>query len=51
MERSRRDKSFQISGSKMFNILTKFLREITKCEIEEFKEKLDEYLTSVPGEP
>ena len=51
MERSKRDESFQISGPKLFNILPKFLRDITKCEIEEFKEKLDEYLTSVPDEP
>ena len=51
MERSKRDDSFQISGPKLLNMLPKFLLEITKCGQEEFKEKLDEYLTLVSEEP
>ena len=50
-ERTKRDESFQVSGPRLFNSLPKYLRDVTKCAQDEFKKKLDEYLTRVPDEP
>ena len=50
-ERLKREQSFRVSGPRMFNCLPKKLRNITNYPVEDFKEKLDEYLTGVPDEP
>ena len=49
--RKLREQSFQVSGPKLFNCLTPSIRKISKVSVDEFKEKLDQYLSSVPDEP
>ena len=46
-----RNQSFQVAGPRLFNCLPKYLRNTKNCSIEEFKEKLDAFLTRVPDEP
>ena len=49
--RSIRENSFQISGPNLFNSLPAFLRGMTGCTIENFKESLDSFIQMVPDEP
>ena len=49
--RKLREQSFQYNGPKLFNSLPKYLRNISKVSVEEFKEKLDKYLELIPDEP
>ena len=49
--KSMRNQSFQVAGPRLFNCLPKYLRNTKNCSIEEFKEKLDAFLTRVPDEP
>ena len=46
-----REQTFQVHGPQLFNILPPYLRNLTKCPAEIFKEKLDQYLMKVPDEP
>ena len=46
-----RDQSFQVHGPRLFNSLPKSIRNKTKCNTEEFKEILDQYLTQIPDQP
>ena len=46
-----REQTFQVHGPQLFNSLPFFLRNMTKCSIEEFKEELDKYLMTIPDEP
>ena len=46
-----REQSFQVHGAQLFNSLPPFLRNMTKCSLDIFKEKLDKYLEIVPDEP
>ena len=46
-----RDSTFQVSGPKLFNAMSKNIRDLTKCGIVDFKEKLDMFLTRIPDEP
>ena len=46
-----REQTFQVNGPQLFNILPPYLRNLTKCPAEIFKEKLDQYLMKVPDEP
>ena len=46
-----RNQSFQVHGPQLFNCLPKHIREISKCSILDFKEKLDQYLTKIPDQP
>ena len=46
-----REQSFQVSVPKLFNCLTPSIRKISKVSVDENKEKLDQYLSSVPNEP
>ena len=48
---ARRLQSFQVGGPKAFNSLPEYLRNTSKCSVEEFKEKLDRFLCKVPDEP
>ena len=43
--------SFAIIGPKLFNSLPREIRNISGCELDEFKRKLDKYLKTVPDEP
>ena len=46
-----REKSFTVNGPILFNSLMKTLRNLSKCSIDEFKLKLDDYLETVPDQP
>ena len=46
-----REQTFQVHGPQLFNILPPFLRNMTKCPLEIFKEELDKYLMMIPDEP
>ena len=46
-----RENSFQVVGPRLFNCLPQALRNMRKCSIEDFKMKLDEYLSCIPDEP
>ena len=48
---SMRNQSFQVAKPRLFNCLPKYLRNTRNCSIEDFKEKLDAFLTRVPDEP
>ena len=51
LERAKREQSFQVAGPRLFSCLSKKVRTVTNCTLDEFKEQLDEFLTSVPDEP
>ena len=46
-----REASFQVSGPRLLNCLPKQLRNLTSLSLDEFKERLDLVLTTVPDEP
>ena len=48
---NKRTSTFQVSGAKLFNSLRKEIRNFQKHSVEEFKEILDAFLTTVPDEP
>ena len=48
---SMREQTFQVNGAQLFNALPVYLRNIRNCPLEDFKEKLDEYLQKVSDEP
>ena len=43
--------SFVVRAAKMFNALPKHLRDISKCDIDSFKNKLDRYIRTLPDKP
>ena len=49
--KNKREASFQISGPKLFNSMPVYIRNLTKISQDEFKEHLDNYLTTIPDEP
>ena len=50
-ERKNREDSFQTAGPKLFNCLPKYIRNLKGIGVDEFKEHLDLFLSSVPDEP
>ena len=50
-ERKKREESFQTAGPQLFNCLPKSIRNLKRIGFEEFKEKLDLFLSTVPDEP
>ena len=50
-ERKKREDSFQTAGPKLFNCLPKSIRNLKRIGVDEFKEKLDLFLSTVPDEP
>ena len=48
---SLREQSFQKAGPMLFNSLPRSLRDISNKSTEEFKEKLDKFLTNLPDQP
>ena len=46
-----REQSFQSHGPRLCNALPKHIRNIYRCGVEEFKEKLDQFLTTIPDQP
>ena len=43
--------SLPVHGQQLFNTLPTDIRSITRCSVDCFKRKLDEYLWTVPDEP
>ena len=43
--------SFGIQGPRLFNVLPAYIRNTTGCSVETFKNKLDNFLQTVPDEP
>ena len=48
---SLREGSFQVHGARLFNSLPKHIRNSTRISIDKSKEKLDDFLQSLPDEP
>ena len=46
-----RGDSFQEIGPKLFNCLPKKIRNLTKIEVDDFKEALDDFLSGIPDQP
>ena len=46
-----KDQTFPVHGPQLFNAMPAYLRNMTKCTMDEFKEKLDKYLERIPDEP
>ena len=49
--KAQKEQSFQVEGPTLFNSLPQSVRNITKCSVEYFKQKLDDFLTNIPDEP
>ena len=45
------EKRFTINGPMLFNILPKEVRNLTGCSVEDFKAKLDSFLSCIPDQP
>ena len=45
-----REQTLQVHGTKLFNKLPWEIRNMTKCTIETFKEKLDTFLNEIPDQ-
>ena len=46
-----KDQTFQVHGPQLFNSLPAYLRNTTKCTVDDFKMKLDKFLERIPDEP
>ena len=46
-----REDSFQVNGPRLFNSIPVNVRGMTRCNIDNFKFKLDKFLETVPDEP
>ena len=46
-----REQSFQVHGPQLFNCMPAFIRNKSKCSVQEFKEALDQYITQIPHQP
>ena len=46
-----REGSFQVSGPSLFNKLPRKIRDMKGCSVDDFKEKLDQFLSTIPDEP
>ena len=46
-----REQSFQVHGSQLFNCMPAFIRNKSKCSVQEFNEALDQYNTQIPDQP
>ena len=46
-----REDSFQVNGPRLFNSIPANIRGMTRCNIDDFKFKLDKFLDTVPDEP
>ena len=49
--RNMRDQSFQVRGPRLFNCLPRVIRNSTKISVDDFKIKLDQFLTKLPDQP
>ena len=46
-----REQTFQVNGPQLFNSIPASVRNMTKCGVDEFKQKLDAFLENLPDEP
>ena len=46
-----RDQSINVHGARLFNAMPESIRNLTGCSDDDFKEKLDQYLTHIPDQP
>ena len=46
-----RESSFSVMGPRIFNSLPRHIRDIRACTVNQFKSKLDKFLSAVPDEP
>ena len=46
-----REGSFQVAGPSLFNKIPRKIRDMKKCSVDDFKEKLDQFLETIPDEP
>ena len=49
--RALREASLNVHGARLFNSLPQHIRDASKCDILEFKEKLDLFLSKIPDQP
>ena len=49
--RSLREQSFQVNGPKLFNCLPPSITNLSGITVDEFKLKLDQFLSKIPDEP
>ena len=49
--KSLREQSFQVNGPKLFNCLPLSIRNLKGITVDEFKQKLDQFLAKIPDEP
>ena len=49
--KSLREQSFQVNGPKLFNCLPSSIRNLSGITVDEFKFKLDQFLSRIPDEP
>ena len=49
--KSLKEKSFNINWPMLFNSLPKNIRNLSKCSVEDFKMKLDQFLSKIPDQP
>ena len=46
-----REGSIFVHGQRLFNVIPKHIRNMTKCKVDKFKGALDKWLEGVPDEP
>ena len=46
-----REQSLQVHGAKLFNCIPQTIRNMTKCDVDTFKQKLDLFLSKIPDQP
>ena len=51
MQPKARESLLKVKGAKLFNIIPRALRDISAGSPEQFKVKLDEWLSTVPDQP
>ena len=49
--KSQREQTLQVHGSRLFNKLPCEIRNMGNCDIKDFKEILDSFLTEIPDQP
>ena len=49
--KSLKEKSFNTNGPMLFNSIPKNIRNLSKCSVEDFKMKLDQFLSKIPDQP
>ena len=46
-----REQTLQVHGCKLFNKMPAEIRNLKACSVDEFKIKLDQFLTTIPDQP